>query len=72
MNIFNSVLFKVNKIIALIQKFQYILPRHSLLTIYKTFVRPYLDYGDIFYKKLESVQHNAALANDKCNSGTST
>ena len=35
----NTVLSKVNKMIALLQKFQHILPRHSLLTIYKTSFR---------------------------------
>ena len=41
------------------------LPRNSLLTIYKSFIRPHLDYGDILYdnpnnenfqSKLEKVQ----------------
>ena len=45
--------------------------RDSLLTIYKSFVRPHLDYADIIYdkpgnanfeSKLERVQHNARLA----------
>ena len=54
------VLSKVNEMIALLQKFQHILPRHSLLTIYKTFVRPDLDYGDVVYDKVfnESFQKN--------------
>ena len=40
----------------------------SLLTIYKAFARPHLDYADIIYDKpvfkdwLEKVQYNAALA----------
>ena len=47
------------------------LPRNALLAIYKSFVRPHLDYGDIVYdrpnnesfiSKLEQVQYNAALA----------
>ena len=25
------------------------LPRHALITIYKSFVRPHLDYGDIIF-----------------------
>ena len=42
-----------------------------LLTIYKPFIRPHLDYGDIiydqaynasFHQKLGSIQYNAALA----------
>ena len=41
-----GVLDKISKTMGLICKFQPILPRFSLLTIYKTFVRPHLDYGD--------------------------
>ena len=42
-----------------------------MLTIYKFFLRPHFDYGDVIYdrafnesfqNKLESVQYNAALA----------
>ena len=42
-----------------------------MLTIYKTFLRPHLDYGDVIYdcafnesfqNKLDHVQYNAALA----------
>ena len=42
-----------------------------LLAIYKSFIRPHLDYGDItydqvynasFHQKLDSIQYNAALA----------
>ena len=52
------------------KKLSQFLPRKSLLTICKSFVRPNLDYADIIYdkpinesfkKKIESVQHNAAL-----------
>ena len=62
---------KVNKTIGLLRKLQNILPREPLLTIYKSFVRPHLDYGDViydqhynnsFHQKLESIQYNAALA----------
>ena len=62
---------KISKTIGLLQKLQNILPRPALLTIYKCFIRPHLDYGDIiydqaynlsFHKKLESIQYNAALA----------
>ena len=47
------------------------MPRRPLSTLYKSFIRPHLDYGDIvydqqynntFYQKLESTQCNAALA----------
>ena len=40
---------KVNKTIGLPCKLQNILLRESLITIYKSFIRPYLDYGDIIY-----------------------
>ena len=38
---------KVNKTIGLIQKLQNVLLRLALRTIYKPFVRPNLDYGDV-------------------------
>ena len=41
--------------IALLQKFQHILPRHSLLTMYKTFVRPHLDCGDVIYDRVSVI-----------------
>ena len=55
----------------MIKKLSNTLPRDALLTIYKSFVRSHLDYGDIIYdqpqnesfcNKLESIQYNAALA----------
>ena len=61
---------KANKTVAFLRKFQNILPRTALLTIYKCFVRTHLDYGDIihdqafnnsFHQKIESLQYNAAL-----------
>ena len=66
-----NVQAKVNKSITLLRKLQTILPRPTLLTIYKAFIRPHLDYGDTiydqayndsFHQKLESIQYNAALA----------
>ena len=45
------------------------LPRNALLTIYKCFIRPHLDYGDILYdkpnnenfqNKMEKVQYRAS------------
>ena len=69
-NFLKSKLTKVNTIIGLLRKLQKILPQEPLLTIYKSFVRPHLDYGDFiydqhynsFYQKLQSTQYNAALA----------
>ena len=44
-----TIVNKINKTIGLLRKFQNFLPRKSLLTIYKPFIRPHLDYGDIIY-----------------------
>ena len=66
-----GVFEKTGKSIGLVCKLRNFLPRPSLLQIYKSFVRPHLDYGDIIYdkafigyfqKKLESIQYNVALA----------
>ena len=57
--------------IGLIRRLSVNLPRNALLTIYKSFVRPHLDYGDILYdkpsndnfqSKMEKVQYRACLA----------
>ena len=62
------------------KKLSLTLSRNSLLTIYKTFVRPILDYADIIYDKpltesfkdkLEMVQYNAALVITGAFKGTS-
>ena len=63
-----------------VKKLYDILPRNALLSIYKSFVRPYLDYGDIVYdqpdiqsfsNKIEAVQYNATLAITNAIKGTS-
>ena len=65
------IIIKTHKIIGMIRKLQPIIPRAVLLTIYKSFLRPDLDYGDVIYDRafnesfqtmLESVQYDAALA----------
>ena len=40
---------KANRGIGMIKKLQSNLPRNALFTIYKSFIRPHLDYGDIVY-----------------------
>ena len=76
-----SIINKINKTIGLLCKLHNTLPRLPLLTIYKSFLRPQLDYGDIiynqaynvsFHQKLESVQYNSALAITGAIRGTST
>ena len=47
--ILDTKLTKVNETIVLLRKLQNILPRGSLLAIFKLFVRPHLDYGDVIY-----------------------
>ena len=57
--------------IGLIKRLSVNLRRNVLLTIYKSFVRHHLDYGDILYdkpsnesfqNKIEKVQYRACLA----------
>ena len=60
---------KFNKLQALVRRLS--VPRNPLPTIYKSFIKPHLDYSDIWYdepenenfqKKLEKVQYGACLA----------
>ena len=66
-----TIVNKINNTLGLLRKFHNFLPRKLLLTIYKSFIWPHLDYGDIiydqsynnsFHQRLESLQYNAALA----------
>ena len=61
----------VKLIISIIKKLRDTFPRKSLLTTYKAFLRPHIDYGDVIYdqlsnepfcEKLESVYYKAPLA----------
>ena len=70
-NHLQSVFSRVNKTIGLLRKFQPTLPRKSLVTIYKSFIRPHLDCGDViydraskesFHQSLESLQYSTAIA----------
>ena len=76
----NEKIKKAAKGVSVIRKMNLLLPRSSLLTIYKSFVRPHLDYGDIIYDqpnnsrfshKIETVQYNSALAITDAIRGTS-
>ena len=44
-----EMILGVNKDIGLITRLRRYLPRNSLLIIYKAFIRPQLDYGDVVY-----------------------
>ena len=76
----NEKIKKAMKGIGLLRKLQSILPRTSLLTIYKSFIRPHLDYGDVVYdqpsndafsNKLGTFQYNATLTITGAMKGTS-
>ena len=71
---------KINKTIGPLRKLQITLHRTSLITIFKAFIRPHLDYGNIiydrvystsFYQNIESIQYNASLAITDVVRGTS-
>ena len=71
---------KAMKRIGLLRKLQSILLRTSLLTIYKSFTRSHLDYGDVVYdqpsndafsNKLGTFQYNATLTITGAMKGTS-
>ena len=71
---------KKDNTIGLPRKFQNLLPRTTLITLYKAFARLHLDYGDIiydkarngsFHEKLESFQYNVWLANTGAIRGSS-
>ena len=79
-NHINKKIAKANKGIGVIRKLAHVLRRQSLIVIYKVFIKPHLDYGDIiydqsnnesFYKVIERVQYNADLAITGAIKGTS-
>ena len=76
----NKKIRKCNKIIGLIRRLSVCLPRKAQLTIYQSFVRPHLDYGDTLYdkpgninfeSKIEKVQYKACIAITGAIQGTS-
>ena len=73
-NHLKMILNKVNKTVRLLCELHNILPRPALLTIYKSFIRPHLDYGDIiydqayntsFHQKLELKQEQPEIPQEK-------
>ena len=71
LNFSHHIKEKISRGIGVIKKVQNNLCRQSLLTIYKSYIRHHLDYGNVVYgqlhnepfcSKLESVQYNAAPA----------
>ena len=59
-----TIFQKTNKTIGLLRKLQTLFPRAPLITTYKSFIRPHLDYGDMthdqtfnmsFQQKMETI-----------------
>ena len=44
-----TIFQKTEKTIGLLRKIQTLLPRAPLITIYKSIIRPHLDYDDVVY-----------------------
>ena len=66
-----SKLTTVNELTNTLRKLYHYTPRDSLVTIYKSFTRPHLDYAGVifdnpsnatFSTRIESAQYSAALA----------
>ena len=68
-----TILTKVNELftMSLLRRFQQVLPRPCLITIFKTFIKPPLDFEDVVFgqafnnslhQRLESIQQKSALA----------
>ena len=66
-----TIFQKTDKTMGLLRKLKTLVPRAPLITIYKSFLRPHLDYGDMIYdqtssmsfqQKMEIIQYNVALA----------
>ena len=71
---------KTTKVISVLSKLRYHIPRKSLITLCKSFIRSYLDFAGVIYDqpnnktfcdKIESIQYNAALAMTGAIRGTS-
>ena len=43
---------KVSKTIGLLRNLQKTLPRISSITVFKSFIKPHLDYGEIIYDRV--------------------
>ena len=58
---------KVNKSIELLRKLQNILPRWSLATIYKSFIRPHYDFGGIISDQVYNISLHENIKYFLCN-----
>ena len=76
----NTVIDKITYSKLQLHFIRFHIPRHSLITIYKSFIRSQLEYADVIYDqpsivtfsdRLESIQYNSALAITGAVRGTS-
>ena len=76
----NSKISKCDKVIGIMKKLSISFPRNALLRIYKSLIRPHLDYAEIIYdkpnnasfkNKIENVQYRACIAITSAIQGTS-
>ena len=77
---FKEKMSKAYEGIAVLRKLQNIIPRNSLLTIYKSSIHAHLDYGDIIYHQrnsrsfcqmIEYIQYQEVVAISGAMHGTS-
>ena len=75
-----SKMSKCYKMIGIIKRLSVNIPRDTLLRVFKSLIRPYLDYGDIIYdkpnnesfkNKIEKIQYKSCIAITGTIQGTS-
>ena len=75
-----SKITTVNKLTSTLRKPYHYMSHESVITIYKSFIRPHVDYADVIFDKhsnatfsnrIESAQYNAALSITRAIRGTS-
>ena len=59
----NTKISKCNKLKGIIKKLSISFPTNALLRIYKSFIRPHLDYADIIYDKPNNVSFKNKIEN---------
>ena len=57
----SKVKSEVNKTTGINRKLQDVLPQSAVLTIYKSFIRPHSDYGNVMYDKAFNESFHAKL-----------
>ena len=68
MTMLKKTLQKACRGVGVIKKLSNDVPKNALLTIYKSFVRPNLDYGDIFYHQSNNEDINSKVESEPISS----